>query len=161
MLESQRNDPAEKPDALEPGGSANETPCPYQVPTNHPQWFYCRHTAVHTPNHLVPLPICETCVARHTPCETPRPESRMPSVARMGWNAAASAVAFLADGLRTVSADVYRQRLEICDQCEYRAHDRCTKCGCNLSLKARGRKFECPDGRWAGVDGDEQGEASS
>ena len=71
-----------------------------------------------------------------------------PSLRRQVWNLAASLAAFVADGLRTVDKEEYRQRLEICDRCNRRRGNRCLKCGCRFSLKARGRAFKCPLGKW-------------
>lgn len=71
-----------------------------------------------------------------------------PSLARQAWNLAESLAGFVADGCHLVSAEHYRQRLEICDVCDARRDNRCMKCGCRLSLKARGRAFKCPLDKW-------------
>ncbi len=71
-----------------------------------------------------------------------------PSLVRQAWNLATSLADFVADGCRTVSAEQYHERLEICDGCPHRRNNRCMKCGCNLSLKAQGRAFKCPEGKW-------------
>jgi hypothetical protein len=75
----------------------------------------------------------------------------MPSLPRQAWNLVASLASFVADGMRTVSKEQYQKRLEICDACGRRRGNRCTKCGCRLSLKARGRAFKCPMDYWPGV----------
>jgi hypothetical protein len=72
----------------------------------------------------------------------------MPSLPRQAWNLARSLADFVADGLKTVAFDEYRRRLEICDGCQFRLDNRCRKCGCRLSLKARGRAFRCPANKW-------------
>lgn len=72
----------------------------------------------------------------------------MPSMPVRAWNLARALAAFVADGCSTVSPDEYRARLEICDGCPFRRKNACTKCGCRISLKATGRAFNCPDGRW-------------
>ena len=59
---------------------------------------------------------------------------------------------FVADGLKTVSKQEYEARLKICDACDQRRGNRCLVCGCRLSLKARGRAFQCPLGKWPAVD---------
>lgn len=64
------------------------------------------------------------------------------------WNLAGALSAFVADGLRTVDESQYEARLQICNACPQRRHDTCTRCGCRLSLKARGRAFVCPLGKW-------------
>ena len=71
-----------------------------------------------------------------------------PSLARQAWNLAQSLADFVADGCTTVSEEQYRQRLKICDTCPERRNNRCMKCGCRLSLKARGRAFKCPEEKW-------------
>jgi len=72
----------------------------------------------------------------------------MPSLRRQAWNLATSLAAFVSDGLKLVDADEYKRRLEICDGCDRRSGGRCSKCGCNLAIKARGRAFRCPLGKW-------------
>jgi len=79
-----------------------------------------------------------------------------PSLARQAWNLARSLADFVVDGCKTVTKKQYENRLEICDACEQRLRNRCTKCGCRLSLKAQGRAFQCPEGKWPAVDCDEQ-----
>ena len=81
---------------------------------------------------------------------------KMPSLVRQAWNLARSLADFVADGCKTVSQEQYRQRLEICDECEHRRNNRCTKCGCRLSLKAQGRAFKCPEGQWPAVACDQE-----
>lgn len=79
--------------------------------------------------------------------ETPRP----PSLPRQAWNLARSLAQFVADGCRTIGEDDYRRRLEICDGCYARRGDRCLKCGCRLSMKARARALRCPLDKWPPV----------
>lgn len=82
--------------------------------------------------------------SRHAP-------QQMPRFSRQAWNLARSLADFIADGCKTVSEDQYRRRLQICDTCDRRRGNRCRACGCRLSLKARGRAFRCPDGKWPQV----------
>ena len=72
----------------------------------------------------------------------------MPPMGRKAWNLATSLMNFVADGLKTVSTEQYQERLDVCDSCENRSGNRCTKCGCHLSIKAKGRAFDCPIGKW-------------
>ncbi len=59
-----------------------------------------------------------------------------------------ASVAFVGDGCAVVDDAEYRQRLETCRTCERRVGKRCTACGCWINVKARGRAFACPLGRW-------------
>ena len=85
-----------------------------------------------------------------TPLNQPegRKRPKPPSLPRQAWNLARSLAYFVADGFKTVTQDQYRERLEICDACQHRRDNRCLKCGCRLSLKARGRAFKCPENKW-------------
>ncbi len=79
------------------------------------------------------------------------PQLHPPPLMRQAWNLAGALTNFVADGCRTVTTDEYRQRLEICHKCDQRRGNRCMKCGCRLSLKARGRAFRCPLGKWPDI----------
>ena len=83
------------------------------------------------------------------PAERP---GRPPSLPRQAWNLARALAEFVADGCQTVDEAQYRLRLEICDACDARRGNRCLKCGCRLSLKARGRAFRCPLDKWPPSD---------
>ena len=83
---------------------------------------------------------------------------RMPSLSKQAWNVASSIAAFVADGLSTVSSAEYKTRLDICDTCERRDDRRCAECGCVLALKAKGRAFTCPLGKWPAVVGSKPSE---
>lgn len=128
--------------------------CELRVDTESNGTFYCRHTAVRAPDNHVTTHICQSCTFRLVPCEDPRPRiskvkvKSPPKLLRMGWNVVWAMAAFAADGGKTLSAELYRVRLSICDSCPSRNGDRCTECGCNLTFKARGRAFQCPMGKW-------------
>ncbi|MBC8356991.1 MAG: hypothetical protein H8E66_33890 [Planctomycetes bacterium] len=77
---------------------------------------------------------------------------RPPGLARQAWNLAASLASFVADGCKTVTEQEYQARLEICDPCDQRHRNLCLKCGCSLSLKARGRAFQCPLNKWPHIN---------
>lgn len=49
-----------------------------------------------------------------------------------------------------VSKEQYEERLQICDGCDDRIDNSCRKCGCNLSIKAKGKAFHCPEKKWPG-----------
>lgn len=72
----------------------------------------------------------------------------MPSVGSQAWSFLNSVKDFVADGLKTVTREEYEARMKICDGCDKRVEDRCVKCGCYLSVKAKGRAFKCPLGKW-------------
>lgn len=115
----------------------------------------CSHRRVRTPGQLVNLPICETCSLRLTESPPPLPDppprgccGGSPSLLQKGWNVAVAVTQFLADGARTLPAEDYQARLTICETCDRRRGNTCTACGCNLTLKARGRAFQCPQNKW-------------
>ena len=78
----------------------------------------------------------------------PAPQQRFPSLATQAANVFESAVAFVGDGFGVVDDAEFRRRLEICRACDRRTGKRCTACGCWIGVKARGRAFHCPIGRW-------------
>lgn len=69
-------------------------------------------------------------------------------LASMAWDLTKSIAAFVADGFKTVNEEEYKRRLSVCDVCEHRKGQRCSVCGCFVALKAKGRAWDCPDGRW-------------
>ncbi|NLS96848.1 MAG: hypothetical protein GXX96_32330 [Planctomycetaceae bacterium] len=121
----------------------NPDPAPIQV-SNHPP-------AVPPPGHFEPQDGTEVASSVHSSgaaAPTGSGPGHPPSLVRQAWNLATSLADFVADGCKTVTAEQYRQRLEICDGCPHRRNNRCMKCGCRLSLKAQGRAFKCPEGKW-------------
>ncbi len=89
--------------------------------------------------------------AQHEPVAlTPRPagQQAFPPLASQAANLFQAAVAFVGDGCALVDDAEFRRRLEICRGCDRRAGKRCTACGCWIGVKARGRAFACPLGRW-------------
>lgn len=128
-------------------------PCDWRTPTSDNQYWYCRHASVQARTALVTSEVCGICSMRTKPSPIAKPQNfieqpRMPGAAQRVWNLAKSLSSFVADGCTTVSKTVYQERLEICETCQERIGNRCRKCGCKLSLKARGRAFQCPLGRW-------------
>ncbi len=78
-----------------------------------------------------------------------RNESSLPpSLARLAWNVGGALADFVEDGFATVDKTEYRRRLEVCDSCDRRRGNQCLECGCFLKLKAGGRAFACPLGKW-------------
>jgi predicted RNA-binding Zn-ribbon protein involved in translation (DUF1610 family) len=76
------------------------------------------------------------------------PEQSLPPLTAQVSNLFHSVVAFVGNGCALVDDAEYRQRLETCHVCDRRVDKRCTACGCWIALKARGRAFACPLGRW-------------
>lgn len=141
--------------------------CHFRELTEHVDVFFCRHSQVHVTEGLVSPPICKLCSMREKPCLKPRtrteadramlteqsraeirPILRPPTLIQQGWNVTQALAAFTADGFKTVTAEEYAERLAICDSCDKRQGTRCMQCGCGLTLKARGRAFQCPLKRW-------------
>jgi hypothetical protein len=113
--------------------------------------IFCGHCRVHAPpENFVSPGLCRICQERTMPCDEPRrpAPAEMPSLPTRAKNFAWAAAAFVADGMRTVTEEQYHARLTVCDTCPERSGNRCLKCGCNLSFKARGRAFHCPLHLW-------------
>lgn len=132
-------------------------PCEYRVDIENAQVFGCRHQRVFAPGHKVTPSICLSCRVRLIKCESPRsiyevknPQT-VPSMARKAWNLTQAVTAFVADGCQTLDEEDYQLRLQICDTCQRRKGDSCLECGCKLTLKAKGRAFQCPLGKWPDV----------
>lgn len=74
---------------------------------------------------------------------------KMPSLVQMATNLAGSLAKHVAGGAEDVSAEVLEERLNRCSWCEQRVDDRCSQCGCFLTLKAPKKALTCDLGRWA------------
>jgi hypothetical protein len=141
---------------------ASELPaCEWRVDTHLENRCYCRHGAIASVSGIIDRMACRVCPVRLTNNPSPRPilsaeqlkkvvdlPPTMPSIASQLWNLSRAVKDFIADGMQTVDAAEYSERLTICETCENRLGDRCTRCGCQLTLKAQGRVFQCPDNRW-------------
>ena len=128
--------------------------CEYRVDLEDANSFGCRHQRLFAPGHRVTASICLTCKLRSSVCEEPRSidevknPKKVPSLAKRGWNLTKALTTFVSDGCQTLREEDYQTRLQICDTCARRREDHCLECGCRLSLKARGRAFRCPLGKW-------------
>jgi len=91
------------------------------------------------------------CNCDRQPVTIPAP---LPPVAEQLKNFSASMVDFIRDGMALVTADERRRRLDICRECSRRRENRCVECGCVLSVKAWGRAWTCPIGRWDAAEED-------
>ncbi len=87
-----------------------------------------------------------------SPCRFPASrrgeQDALPPLPTQASNLFRAVVAFVGDGCGVVDDAQYRQRLEICRDCDRRTGKRCAACGCRINVKARGRAFRCPLGRW-------------
>ena len=90
---------------------------------------------------------CPSAVGRGELAE-PAPQQSLPPLATQASNLFQSVVAFVGDGCGIVDDAQYRTRLEICRTCDRLNGNRCVACGCFIHVKARGRIFRCPIGRW-------------
>lgn len=56
-------------------------------------------------------------------------------------------------GLKKASKEVVQARLQVCAGCNFKHPKawKCQKCGCHLKAKASLRGFECPLGKWGGL----------
>ena len=57
-------------------------------------------------------------------------------------------------GFKHVSYEDYRDRLNICEGCPFKAFDerRCTDCGCWIDHKAKFKSEDCPQNHWRKLD---------
>ncbi|MEJ7592632.1 MAG: DUF6171 family protein [Planctomycetaceae bacterium] len=139
--------------------------CDYRVETDDQTNYYCRHSSVHVKGNLVNSAICRYCPQRTIACLSPRPVPESTeltaiveaSLIQKVWNFTSAVAAFVSDGMTLVDNETYAARMAVCETCEYRSNNQCRKCGCNLTLKASGRAFECPIGKWQMVEVAEQG----
>jgi len=76
------------------------------------------------------------------------PQQAFPRLTTQASNLFQSVVAFVGDGCGIVDDSTYHHRLEICRTCDRLSGKRCAACGCWIIVKARGRVFRCPIGRW-------------
>lgn len=81
----------------------------------------------------------------------------LPSFADMAKNLFGSAKDIVAGAVRgegiLVEEQVYIDRMNICNNCEFFKRDekRCTKCGCFMEAKSRFKKTYCPIHKWEEV----------
>jgi len=60
--------------------------------------------------------------------------------------------------LKPIIEETAKERMAICDACEWKRGTRCGKCGCFLVLKTRCLSCECPIQKWLKVMEKEEGE---
>lgn len=61
-----------------------------------------------------------------------------------------SMAAFFGDGCKLTDTEEFNRRVEICSGCRFFIHEsgRCSECGCCGKLKALGKVWKCPKGKW-------------
>jgi hypothetical protein len=91
----------------------------------------------------------QTKLILEIPKRKEKPIQEMPPVSKQIFNFLGAVKDFIASP-GFVSKEEYEARIAICDTCPLRRNNRCTKCGCNLTLKARGAAFHCPEKKWPG-----------
>ena len=135
--------------------------CDWRVEIPDDGRYFCRHTGIVARCNLVSRMVCGVCPVRTSSCESPRdipaPDAlksltaecdSIPPIAARVWNLTAAIKDFVMDGMKTVETEEYARRLKVCEACEFRKEDNCLQCGCNLTIKARGRAFHCPLQLW-------------
>lgn len=92
---------------------------------------------------------CRTCGNVRQPTQEELKAS-LPSTWQQTKNLAVATAEHIANGMKTVPVDLKSQRLAICEQCPFYLKDssRCSKCGCNLQVKAAWESSKCPVGNW-------------
>lgn len=134
--------------------------CPRHECEKNFHWhFVCQHHPDWDPQNFVDLKVVEEtfeylddAAETKSPAPTKPLRNPSPSLFQKAWNLAQSITEFVADGCETVSGEEYAQRLQVCEDCPERQDNRCNTCGCWLSVKARGRAFSCPLGKWAAAN---------
>ena len=75
---------------------------------------------------------------------------QLPSVWQQLKNVAKATTEHVKDGMRNVSDEEYKKRIDTCNSCEFlnRETKRCMRCGCATQIKARWRTSKCPENKW-------------
>jgi len=79
-----------------------------------------------------------------------RNNNEMPSTMQMAKNLAKATKDHVRSGLKTVSDDKIKERLDICGDCEHFVphSSRCNLCGCFTKFKAKLKSGGCPIKKW-------------
>ena len=80
----------------------------------------------------------------------PKAIRKLPPLHKQVTSFVTSIARFAADGFRVVDGPEFDRRVAICEACELFIHElgRCSKCGCFGKVKARGKVWTCPEGKW-------------
>lgn len=106
-------------------------------------------------SRLLPVNARRNCIIR----DRSKDSRKMPSLFSQASNLVKAMAEFILDECTTVTEGEYKARLETClapeDGNEHCANlvneDRCGKatgCGCYIAVKAKGRVWDCPRGKW-------------
>lgn len=82
------------------------------------------------------------------PPDNPGVQQVAPGVFQMASTFTQSMAKFAAGGFQTTRDDMQKARLETCQTCAHRQHNRCVLCGCIISLKVKMPHEHCPIGKW-------------
>jgi len=68
----------------------------------------------------------------------------------IAWDFARAMAAMVVSGVKFVTNDQYKARLEVCNKCGYLDTEsmRCKVCKCFVKIKARGKVWDCPKSLW-------------
>jgi hypothetical protein len=94
-------------------------------------------------------PQCKFC--KNTGCNGGcRNNNQLPPATEMAKNLGTATKDYIKSGLKTVSEEEIKQRLDICGDCEhYIPHSaRCKLCGCFTKFKAKLKSGGCPINKW-------------
>ena len=135
--------------------------CDYRLPTARQDIYVCRHSKVEKPDNLVTRNDCLNCKFWSVKDLSPREIKQIPKVEKVElspeekeekrlWNISEGLTNFKYTKDKTVTLPQFKRRLDICDSCPERAENAnsCTKCGCNLIVKASLLDFTCPIDKW-------------
>jgi hypothetical protein len=77
-------------------------------------------------------------------------QQQKPGVLQLGANFAKAVKEYTQAGMKNVSEEIYKQRLETCEGCPFKKGNRCQhkSCGCNLAVKAKWASEKCPMDKW-------------
>jgi len=75
-------------------------------------------------------------------------DSPAPTLLDQAWSVTRAVTTFVAGGGATVDKTTYQARLGVCDACPQRDNQRCKRCGCFVSVKAKFPAEKCPLGLW-------------
>ena len=73
-------------------------------------------------------------------------------ILKMVKNFSEEVVKFVAAGAPIVTKEVFKERLEICNNCEHLSGSKCLKCGCQMSVKCKWGTAKCPIDKWGTVN---------